>query len=287
MKKTVILSVAALTLLASCGTNAGSGAYIGAQFGSILGSAIGGISGGPRGNDIGTLIGMAGGAVVGGAVGAQADKAREQQYDSRSSAARSSRLGVNQRYSSSAENDEQYSSAGSYARQGDVDSGFDPQGRGDDTLYDFNASDYTGNYSATAPQTVVPEVRYDQLENTPKTNAPAIEIRNARFVDDNQDSQLNAGEICKVIFELYNTSSAAVVDLQPTVVETTGNKRIMISSTVHLERLMPGKGIRYTAMVKASDRLKDGTASFRVCALQGNGQLCSNVCVFNVPTVGR
>ena len=69
MKKSVILSLAAVMLLGGCGSYTGSGALTGATLGSVIGSAIGGIAGGPRGSDVGTLVGIAGGAVVGGAVG--------------------------------------------------------------------------------------------------------------------------------------------------------------------------------------------------------------------------
>ena len=52
---------------------------------------------------------------------------------------------------------------------------------------------------------------------------------------------------------------------------------------MHIERIDPGKGVRYTAMLKADNRLKDGM--IRICAsvLQGNKAI-SKVCEFNVPT---
>ncbi len=80
---------------------------------------------------------------------------------------------------------------------------------------------------------------------------PQIEIRNPRFVDDNHDNILRSNELSKVIFEVMNTSSHMLYDLQPTVVEASGNKRIYISPSVHVESLAPGAAIRYTAMVKA------------------------------------
>ncbi len=55
MRKLIIMTIAAVTLLSSCDTYTGQGA----AFGSIIGSAVGGLAGGPRGSDIGTLVGMA------------------------------------------------------------------------------------------------------------------------------------------------------------------------------------------------------------------------------------
>lgn len=276
MKKSTVLSLSALLLLSSCGTYTGTGAYAGASLGTILGSAIGGIAGGPRGSDIGTIVGMAGGAMVGGAIGAQADNAQQQER---------SRYDRPSRYNNGSDsyggyNDDSYNRGGQYSQ----DSGFDPSNSGDDTLYDFNDSDYTGSYSATQPQKVTPTVRYDGIKAVQPSAASQIEVRNARFVDDNQDGRLNAGELCKVIFEVHNTSQNVLTDIQPTVIETSGNRQIAISQSIHVERMAPGKGIRYTAMVKAGNRLKDGTSCFRVYAVQGNGHVVSNVCEFKVPT---
>lgn len=279
MKQSTILSLSALLLLSSCGTYTGTGAYAGASFGTILGSAIGGISGGPRGSDIGTIIGMAGGAVIGGAIGAQADNAQQQERS------RYDRRPVHDRANNGAStyNDDSYD----YGRQGSQDSGFDPSNSGDDTLYDFNDSDYTGTYSATQPEKVVSSVRYDGIKAVKPHDNNLIEIRNARFVDDNQDGRLNAGELCKVIFEVHNTSQNMLTDVQPVVVETSGNRQVAVSPGIHVERMAPGQGIRYTAMVKASRKLKDGNSCFRVYAAQGNGRVVSNVSEFNVPTSRR
>lgn len=274
MKKSVVLSLSAVLMLSGCGTYTGSGAYAGASLGSILGSAIGGIAGGPRGSDLGTVIGMAGGAVIGSALGAQADQSTQnpaRQHDD---------------YGTYNDRRQDYSRGNDTGNSTD-DSGFDPTNSGDDTIYDFNDSDYTGNYSATQPEKVVPSVRYDGIKAVRPQQEGLLEVRNARFVDDNQDGRLNAGELCKVIFEVYNTSDEVLTDVQPTVVETTGNRRIAVSQSIHIERIAPGRGIRYTAMVKADRRLRDGNSCFRVYAVQGNGKVVSNVCEFNVPTSRR
>lgn len=283
MNKSFIMSLSAVMLLAGCGTYTGSGAFSGATLGSVIGSAIGGISGGPRGSDIGTLVGMAGGAVVGGAIGAQADK--QQQAYRESSDAQFERKYREHREAATKDSggdDGYYYGNDNYYNDG---SGFDPEGRGDDVLYDFNGSDYTGNYTATSPKEVVLSVRYDDIRTPEKNLEQPLEVRNARFVDDNEDRRINAGETCKVIFEVYNRSSETVYDVQPMVTETTGNKRISISHTIHVEKIMPGKGVRYTAMVKADKRLKNGNATFRVYAVTGNGKVASNVNEFNIQTV--
>ena len=150
-------------------------------------------------------------------------------------------------------------------------------------MYDFQSSDYTGNYTASEPHHETSSVHYDKIAFKSQKKSQLLEIRNARFVDDNEDGHINQGEISKVIFEVYNVSENVVYDVQPLVIETTGNKRISISGTIHVERILPGKGVRYTAMVQAGKRIKGTEAVFRISAAVGSKQDASNVLVFKLP----
>lgn len=280
MKKCFILSVSTAIVLSSCGTYTGSGAVTGGSLGSILGSAIGGIAGGPRGSDIGSIVGMAGGAIIGASAGAKADKrAREDMHDHyekvqrRKAREKRNRTGY-----------DYYNQTDDYGRSGSVDgSGFDNTNSGDDRIYDFQGSDYTGDYSAAQPDTRVPaESSVDKLAGG-YLYAPNIEIVNARFVDDNQDGVLSRNEVGKIIFEVMNRSEKPVYDVQPSVLETTGNPHIYISPSIHVESIAPGKGIRYTALVKADKKLKTGRVAFAVTVLQGQKSI-SKVTEFNIRT---
>lgn len=274
MKKSFVLLVSSVLLLSSCGTYAGSGAYVGGSFGSILGSAIGGLAGGPRGSDIGTIIGMAGGAMVGGAIGSQADQQAQQKRQERHELILQS-----QDYAQYNSNSQPLNNDGPYEG-----SGYDSSNSGDDRLYDFNGSDYTGNYSAQQPTSKMPSSSsLDELSNSKFSFSPNLEIVNARFVDANQDNKLNRNETCKVIFEIMNRGNQPVYDVVPTVVETTGNKHIYISPNIHVEKIDAGRGIRYTAMVKADSRLKDGIAQFCVSVVNGD-KVISKVNEFRIPT---
>ena len=302
MKKTAILAMCAVLTVTGCGTYAGSGAYTGASLGSILGSAIGGISSGPRGSDVGTIVGMATGAVIGGAIGNQADQQRQADYDQyqRDKADRAARR-HNQK-NNAYDNQGGYSSQGGYCPQsnGQTNNGYKGQ-PGDDRItfdegngeygskgsetdvYNFHSSDYTGSYTAQQPTTSLPATSSVEQLTGVMTYMPHIEIRNARVVDDNQDKVISRGELCKVIFEIYNTGQRPLYDIQPSVVEATGNKQIFISPGMHVERLMPGAGIRYTAMLKAGPRLGDGSVRICLSVLQGDNAI-SKVTEFEVPT---
>lgn len=266
MKKVILLMLCSSLLMGSCDTYTGSGAYAGGSIGSILGSAIGGLSGGPRGSDMGTIIGMAGGAVVGAVIGSQADKAQAD----REAAYQQDRV--------------ERRSGGDYSNAPVTDNPeiFDSNNGGDDRLYDFKGKDYTGDYSAQQPITSMPSATVEEL-GARFSYSPTLEIVNARFVDDNEDNCLNRNETCKVIFEILNRGYKPVYDVVPTVVETTGNKHIFISPSIHVEKISPGSGVRYTAMVKADRKLKDGMARFCVSVIH-EGKSISKVNEFNIPT---
>ena len=266
MKKVILLMLCSSLVMGSCDTYTGSGAYAGGSIGSILGSAIGGLSGGPRGSDMGTIIGMAGGAVVGAVIGSQADQAKAD----REAAYQQDRV---ERRSGS-----DYSNA----PVTDNPEIFDSNNGGDDRLYDFKGKDYTGDYSAQQPTTSMPSATVEEL-GARFSYSPTLEIVNARFVDDNEDNCLNRNETCKVIFEIVNRGHEPVYDVVPTVVETTGNKHIFISPSIHVEKISPGSGVRYTAMVKADRKLKDGMARFCVSVIH-EGKSISKVNEFNIPT---
>lgn len=262
MKKVILLMLCSSLVMGSCDTYTGSGAYAGGSIGSILGSAIGGLSGGPRGSDLGTIIGMAGGAVVGAVIGSQADQAQAD----REAAYQQDRVERRSDYPSVTDNPEI----------------FDSNNGGDDRLYDFKGKDYTGDYSAQQPTTSMPTATVEEL-GARFSYSPILEIVNARFVDDNEDNCLNRNETCKVIFEIVNRGYEPVYDVVPTVVETTGNKHIFISPSIQVEKISPGSGVRYTAMVKADRKLKDGMARFCVSVIH-EGKSISKVNEFNIPT---
>ena len=243
-----------MVLLSSCGTYTGQGAATGGWFGSMIGSAIGGISGGHRGSDVGSLIGMAGGAIVGAAIGQAADNAEQQKYEDYKAARQRAR----QHSVSPRQNDD-------YAYSDD-DSGFDANNAGDDRLYGFG-EDLSGSPSysgATAPV--------------------ALEIRNARMLDASRDGVLMRGEEARVVFEIYNNSSKPVFGVQPSVAEVTGNKHIHISENILIESIAPGRGVRYTASVKADSSLKDGTAVIKIGVLQANKEITSQSRQFTIQT---
>lgn len=274
VKIKLITAITAIAILVGCGSYASTGAYTGATLGSILGSAIGGITGGPRGSDIGQIVGMGVGGVVGATIGEQADKKVIKGIEKRRKRIE------RERRERSQYNYDYYNEQGQYYQPAVQDGVINYSNGADDRIFDFKGNDYNGNYSAQQPST-----NNDMVQQPFTTNgALPLEIKNARFVDANQDRTINRDELCKVIFEVWNNSNRTLRDVQPIVIEETGNKHLGISPTIHVEQLEPGKAIRYTALVKASKKLKPGKAIFRVAAVSGNNIPVSEPMFFNIPT---
>lgn len=247
MKKTIIALVGASVIMSSCSSsNAAAGTYVGAQFGTILGSAIGGIIGGPRGSDIGTVIGMASGAAIGAAVGQEVDN-REQAEQRRQQ------------------------------QQADVnDPRVYPMQPGDDAAFGVvpNEQNDVIDFDGAGPKGGVPSTphandRMEPVYNTAADNVQPLQIRKVRISYAGDQEVVYAGDECTLQFEIMNLSNSTVFDVQPLVVDESSNKHIHISPNLHVERISPNAGIRYTATILADKRLKDGVANIRVSAMVG------------------
>jgi hypothetical protein len=68
---------------------------------------------------------------------------------------------------------------------------------------------------------------------------------------------------------------------------TVDNKHIHVSENILVESIAPGKGIRYTAVIKADNRLKDGTALIRIGVLHNNKPVNSQTREFTLQTAKR
>jgi hypothetical protein len=130
-------------------------------------------------------------------------------------------------------------------------SGFDASNGGDDRLYELDSC--------------------------------SLEIRNARFIDANQNDVIDRNEVCKLVFEIYNIGNEPILDVMPMVVDLSNNPHIYISPSVYVEKISPGYGIRYTAIVKSDKRLRDGMLKLCASVTQGNKTISKTV-EFHIPT---
>ena len=165
MKKSILLTVSVVLLLASCGSSPLSGGVRGSQIGYMVGSAVGGIAGGGRGHDVGALIGMASGAAVGAAVGTAVERAQQRRYES---AVRQHRSRTPQ----------QRDAGGSAEETGN----FDPNMRGDDRIT-FGDETFAAepallvrhvrvdddNHDGTLTRGEECTVRFEIMNNSPRT----------------------------------------------------------------------------------------------------------------------
>ena len=216
-------------------------------------TGVGAYTGGSFGSIIGSAIGgIAGGhrgSNIGTLIGMAGGAAERQRYEEHV-AARQQRVAEQTQYNRDYQNG----------------SGFDETNSGDDRLYGFG-EDFSSKVSESAA-----------------TSSSNLEIRNPRIVDANRNGVLTRGEEARLVFEIFNVSSKPAYRVMPSVAEITGNKHIRVSENVLVESIMPGRGIRYTAVIKADDRLKDGNAVFKIGVFLDNKEMISQTQEFPIKT---
>lgn len=116
----------------------------------------------------------------------------------------------------------------------------------------YRSSDYYYDYD-----------RDDYRQNNAYSPYASIEIEELRFVDDNNNRALDAGEHAKLVFIIRNTGRDYVYDIAP-VITVSGTKQIYLSPTAIVKELGPGKAVRYQSEVVATNKLKNGTADFSI-----------------------
>ncbi|MBR1411017.1 MAG: hypothetical protein IJ580_07970 [Prevotella sp.] len=132
-----------------------------------------------------------------------------------------------------------------------------------------------------------PQYDYPESRGYDAKDYDVLEIRHPQLTDANHDRVLSRGEEARVVFEIFNTSTRPVYRITPSVVEVTGNKHIAVTDNVMIESIAPGKGIRYTAQVRADNRLKDGDAVFRLGVFQGDKEIVSQTREIRIQTSKR
>ena len=121
--------------------------------------------------------------------------------------------------------------------------------RSSDYYYDYDMDDYRENNA------------YSPFVN--------IEIEELRFVDDNNNRALDAGEHARLVFIMRNTGRDYVYDIAP-VITVSGTKEIYLSPTAIIKELGPGKAVRYQSEIIATKKLKRGKVDFSIGLSDGD-----------------
>lgn len=116
----------------------------------------------------------------------------------------------------------------------------------------YSSSDYYYDYD-----------RDDYRQNNAYSPYASLEIEELRFVDENNNRALDAGEHAKLVFLIRNTGRDYVYDIAP-VITVSGTKQIYLSPTAIVKELGPGKVVRYQSEVVATNKLKSGTVDFSI-----------------------
>lgn len=103
----------------------------------------------------------------------------------------------------------------------------------------------------------------DYRQNNAYSPYGSIEIEELRFVDENNNRALDAGEHAKLVFIMRNMGRDYVYDIAP-VITVSGTKQIYLSPTAIVKELAPGKAVRYQSEIIATKKLKNGSVDFSI-----------------------
>lgn len=122
----------------------------------------------------------------------------------------------------------------------------------------YRSSDYYYDYGTD-----------DYRENNYYSPFANIEIEELRFVDENNNRALDAGEHARLVFIIRNMGRDYVYDIAP-VITVSGTKEIYLSPTAIVKELGPGKAVRYQSEIVATKKLKNGNADFSIGLSDGD-----------------
>ena len=122
----------------------------------------------------------------------------------------------------------------------------------------YRSSDYYYDYGTD-----------DYRENNYYSPFANIEIEELRFVDENNNRALDAGEHARLVFIIRNMGRDYVYDIAP-VITVSGTKEIYLSPTAIVKELGPGKAVRYQSEIVATKKLKSGNADFSIGLSDGD-----------------
>ncbi len=237
MRTSIPFFLALLLLLSSCSYRQFGAVATGSSLGGMLGSSIGGLMGGYRGADKGTVAGM----LIGGAIGAVVTTTRN-------AAERSEAEGS---YDSATEGYEDYSEYDNYSHS---------------RSYKHDDPVTYGTYNS-------PRYRNPAAE---MSDLSCIDVSNIRFLDANNNRQLDSGEEATIVMDVYNRGSKTLYNVTPHI--CCNNRRVVVSPAATVESIRPGGGIRYKTTVRAAKRLRGEELRFTVTF--GTGRQAVEVSTF-------
>ncbi len=146
--------------------------------------------------------------------------------------------------------DRRYEAADRHAAYGDVEYG------------SYNSPSYSGRSTAAG------------------SDLDAVEVTNVRFIDANNNQQMDADECAFIEMDIYNRSARTLYNVTPTVACT--NSRVVFCAPATIATIASGQGIHYRTSLRAPRHLKTGSATFTVKI--GSGKHSVTARQFNVRT---
>lgn len=141
------------------------------------------------------------------------------------------------------------------------DSGYDPAGSGDDVII------------------------FDDGSSVEPLSDIAVEVRNVTISGGDGVDGLSQGEQYKVSFEIINNCDYEIKNVLPFIEETSDTKYVNISPSTGVEFISAGTGIRYTATIVGTNKLRTGEVGLVVGVEVDGAEVTSQTQYFTIQTV--
>ncbi|MBO7417753.1 MAG: glycine zipper 2TM domain-containing protein [Bacteroidaceae bacterium] len=111
----------------------------------------------------------------------------------------------------------------------------------------------------------------------------AIELTNFIYIDSDNDDTIEAGEDCRITFDVVNNGNSTIKNITPILELISETKGIKIGNPKQINQLSPNSKVTYSVPISANSHLKDGEADFRAYVVDSNGYV-SESREFTLPT---
>ncbi|MCF0182503.1 MAG: hypothetical protein HUK11_09700 [Muribaculaceae bacterium] len=122
-----------------------------------------------------------------------------------------------------------------------------------------------GNYSTSRVPNDPEQIYHQNNQGSPFAD---LSVENVRFIDNNYNESLEAGEHAQLVFEVHNLGDKYVYDIAP-VITVSGTKHILISPSAIISELAPGGAVRYKAEMVGTNKLNNGTVEVNISLSNG------------------
>ena len=102
-----------------------------------------------------------------------------------------------------------------------------------------------------------------EKQKTIEAATPLVLMSNVHVVYSGNDEVVRRGDRCELVFDITNYSESPLINILPHIT-ISGTSHLSVSPAETITRIGVGDKIRYTAVILADNKLKNGTATISI-----------------------